>query len=71
MAETDLDFEIFRKNRRMDSLRIFADPDDTRALQGALKRWLERERWHPARWSEFSADVRIAGRGRIEATVTV
>ena len=64
-----LDITILRKNRRQDVLSVEGDPDDTGAMEKILKGWLDSNGWDKGRWSEFVAEARAQGSGKVLATV--
>lgn len=69
MPDADLKFTILRKGRREDEFMVTTDPNDVPGHQAILRNWLSGNRWHPARWSEFEAEVRMAGRNKPLHTV--
>ena len=69
MPARDLEVEIRRKGRREDIVDVTADPGNTAALQQFLRDWLAGNGWAEGLWRDFSADVRLAGEGKVRRTV--
>lgn len=64
MPKRDLELEVCRHGRHVQSYDVTADPHDTIGLRDFLVEWLRSEKWDERKWGEFTLVVRYAGTHR-------
>lgn len=69
MAKRALEMEVMKGSAHMAAFEVLADPDDIGTLRDALAGWLSGNKWKPATWGQFRADIRLQGGYKILKTV--
>ena len=71
MTARNLDLEVLRKGRPVDTFQGHGDPEDHAWLQKRLVGWLEAKKWDKPLWGDFEIVARDAGKSKQLAKVRV